>query len=313
MIEEYRKAEGLSYSLLSKLDRDPAKVYKDDYSDYLKLGSVVDALLTSKEEYEKRFIINFNYDKPSDNIKEILNSLDLDKSTDIKDFKSEILKAAEVLEYGKNWKEETILSKVYHYQPYFKFLHQSRGKEIIEFEEYSKVNLLVNNLKSSPFTGKYFVETKNVKCYDQFPIYFEYKGRKYKVLIDKLFVNDETKKVLPVDIKTMGEGLYKFNHSFRKWRYDLQSSLYKHGVEAEFPTYEVKDFKFVVGSFSDARVQVFNAKNYYEKARDGYIDKLGNPVKGWLQLSEEYEWHTANSSWDYPKEVYDNNGEVIID
>jgi hypothetical protein len=50
---------------------------------------------------------------------------------------------------------------------------------------------------------------------------------------------------------------------------------------------------------------------YYAKSISSNISKL--KYKGFVQLAEELNWHTATDNWEYPYEVYMNGGEVEID
>ena len=123
---EYRALSYLSYSGLVGVDKSPANllnlVFKVTKS--LVYGSALDCLLfDGDEEFGKKYAI-LDYSGPTDAVKEVVdlvyekyletrNSFIFNKNTTLKELSESVLLSARQLEYGaKNWKDETIISKI---------------------------------------------------------------------------------------------------------------------------------------------------------------------------------------------------------
>ena len=65
-LSKYREYPAFSYSTLSTLDQNPSGIISKDktFSDAMKMGSIVDIILTNPDDYEKEFY-EIKYDKPT--------------------------------------------------------------------------------------------------------------------------------------------------------------------------------------------------------------------------------------------------------
>ncbi len=74
-----------------------------------------------------------------------------------------------------------------------------------------------------------------------------------------IIIEHETKKIMPCDIKTLGDYVLNFRKHMKKRRYDVQGAFYKSGIEfnrasigdiigKSVTDYEVANFAFIVES-----------------------------------------------------------------
>lgn len=113
----------------------------------------------------------------------------------------------------------------------------------------------------------------------------------------------------------MGDYINTFPVSFLKWRYDLQAAFYSEALRQQYPGYKVMNFKFIVIS----SLQLKKPLIYKCTDTDLLVGKHGGmntfnnrKIKGYEQLMDDYVWHSENNLWEYPREVYERNGEVDL-
>lgn len=314
--DEYRELKHhINYSLLSGIFSNPyfVKFPSPNFTDSMKRGDATDILLLTPEKFNKKYIVS-DVKQPSGQVLKLAEECfekNVDNIFDIKDIANQenlgkyFGNTKDLEKREKNWNNDLFFD-------YLKFLKSSKNKIIITIEEHEDVQQAVNILKEHLFTKNIFNSDNGLTHYNQLAVGFKYKGFRYKILLDKVIVDHKNKIVYPFDLKTQGDSLFSFRRKIKKYRYDIQSSLYKHGLQQLFIDYEIKDFKDIVYSFLEKKPLIYNMSYYHDISRDGYVhDK--NFYKGWLQLSSDFKWHVKTDLWEYPKEVYDNNGEVYID
>lgn len=336
---EYRDLNLLSYSQLSGVDYSPASLLNTvrESSEALTYGSAVDTLaFDGREEFEKKFVV-MNQEKPSWMLEKVLKSLvqelfathdELDGpiSSDLNDYEDLILQMAKHHEYGKGWKSETIIRKtVEACGELFKHTIENIDKQALSLEQYENVENSVNTLYTHPFTKDSFVAEEGIEIFYQFPIVWEYTSGditfKCKSLLDILKIDHNEKKIYPIDLKTTGKSVLAFRESFIQWHYYIQAAFYTDAVKylrdklyPELSGYSVELFKFVVISSKrpiKPLTWLTTPKDISCGKYGGFIN--GENVKGYLQLASEMKWHIDNSSYDYPKEIYDSKGNVTLD
>jgi len=280
-VQEYRKIDALSQSLLKNLKGNIEKINRelDPNSFSIKVGSAVDMLLTStKGDYEDNFYV-MKTTLPSDTLTEIIKKVYeeiledynnyLEDSTkdvpetfykycgNLEEYEAYIILHCEKLNYNPRLKDPTKIKKVTEHSSYFKALIESKDKIILSSEEDTLIHQMVYNLKNSPKTKKYF-DTEvldslpTFEIYYQLPIVFMYLGVKCKALLDMVFVEldeqGQAKTVTPVDLKTTGSFTFDFPSAVKSFRYDIQAYFYTKACEMYFPNAEILPFQFVVES-----------------------------------------------------------------
>lgn len=333
---EYRQVDAISYSNLSALDRSPYNLINNDFkeSEAIIYGAAVDTLLfDGKEVFESKFTAMFE-EKPSWMLGKVLDTLldeimvnhdeDLDKplSSNLEDYSDVILRVAKAVEYGKGWHDATIIKKVLEgCSEVFKIKIENRHKKPLSPQQYEYVINSVRTLESHDFTKYLFEEKEGIDIYKQYAILWEHESTKCKSLLDLLIVDHNTKQIYPVDLKTTGKHVLSFPQSFIEWKYYLQASYYTDAVKylventPELKDYKINLFQFVVISSNDPLKPLI----YKTTENDYIVGKYGGEmlnydrtIKGYIQLLNERKWHIDNNLYEFPKEVYDSNGQLTL-
>lgn len=313
-MKNYRQIQAVNYSKLGSLDRSPLNLLKkeDFESKALDLGACVDTLLFhGKKELDKE-ISYTELKEPTATLKELIYHCyknNINGRWAIQGVVDSVNENGDYVYWSSVKKPESRSNKwdTDYFWKYLKYLNDSKGKIKISKDNYDLITNSVEKIKNHEFCKDIF----NKKGKAQLAVVQELHGYKYKGLLDWVVFDEKRKIIYPYDLKTSSKYLSAFESSVLFYRYDIQSSLYKHLLEKEFPEYQIADFKMIVYSFVQESVNVFNLKNYYDKARDGY-EHNGKYKKGWLQLTEELEWHEKHQLFEHEKSVYENNGEIVL-
>lgn len=338
--KEYFDNPAVSQSDLCLLDASP-KLYKEKLDGLRKdilnagqiFGSAVDCLITDTEAFGEEFYVLVD-NSPSDSIVSIMWSVykhfkEIKEDPPIETtgrFANAIIDAAEGINYGKNYKRETIISKVLDSgTQYYLSLKEAEGKTTIRFDDYERVLSVVETLKTGKFTKNYILPVipdvlpDDREVLYQTPIYWKYKDIDCKSLLDIIIVNHKDKTVKPVDIKTTSGSVYGFPDAFIKWRYYIQAAFYvealKTYIKKDFNKYKTLSFGFVVADQNN-----YNSPLIYELILPdialgtiGGSLSSGRKVKGWIQLLDDLQWHKKNNLWEYKREDYENKGVIKLD
>jgi len=343
---EYRQLKCISYSQLSNLDSYPESLIQTkpmEMTEPLIYGSAVDCLaFDGREVFDKKFTV-ISQEKPSWMLEKVLKGvideifithnelLGIPISEDLSKYSDIILKVAKSVEYGKGWKPETIIRKTIEgCGELYKNTIKNRDKLALSPQQYEYVENSVTTLFTHEFTAEFFTADEGQDIYYQLPIIWDYFDKELnktihcKSLLDILLIDHNTKTIYPIDLKTTGKSIYSFNKSFIEWRYFLQASFYsdavKHLCNVQYPEladYNIALFKFVVISSKNPRKPLaFQITNgVLDAGKFGTVNPNNHKIKqrGYLELVRDMQWHINNQKFDYPKEIYDKKGMVILD
>lgn len=310
---DYRKIDAINFSKLAALDRHPINLtIETEESKALDLGGAVDILMFDGEKRLLQLAAFTELEEPTATLKTIIDYChehDISQPWQVEQIVNEKLDNGKFKYWSTTTKPESRNRKwnTPYFWDYLNFLFDSKDKMKFSPIDKSKIYNAVEVLNSHEFTREIF--KSNGKS--QLPLVHEIEGYKFKGLLDWVVFDEKNKIIYPYDLKTTSKYLSAFESSVLYYRYDIQSSLYKHLLEKEFPNYQIADFKMIVYSFASESVNIFNLRNYYEKARDGY-QRNEKHIKGWLELAGELQWHLKNELYDHPKNVYESNGEIIL-
>lgn len=338
---EYRAQPCVSYSALSSLDSNPGnlKAGPMEMTEPLIYGSAVDCLaFDGMEEFKKKFA-TITVQKPNwSGIKlfnaiyeELQATLDITEtlSNNLADYPDTLLRVARSENYGgDNWRDETIVNKlIKSYGNYYKALIDVDDKLLLDPQQYEYVVNSVQTLYTHDFTRDYFLPKDGQEVFYQFPIIWEYKSDDRtihcKSLLDIMLIDHNEKKIYPIDLKTTGKSVLAFPKSFIEWKYYLQASFYTDAViylrdkiYPELSDYSVELFKFVVISSKNPMKPLsfqITPENLKAGKFGGILKNSEEYKKGYLELIDDMNWHIDNDKYQYPKEVYDNNGLMTLD
>ena len=240
--EQYRNDPALSYSTLSRFDREGFNkldsLFDKVESPSLTFGSATDAIITGgQEEFDSRFMPADFPDIPDSIIqivKELFNRYN-ETCNNINLISNDaVIEVAAIYNYQNNWKPETrakvIKEKGFQY---YNLLYLSQDKTIIDIQTYQDVCRAVDALKSSEATKFYFADNNpfepNVERFYQLKFKATLNGIDYRCMFDELVIFYDTKEILPIDLKTSCKKFdreWDFPTHYIEWSYQMQNRLY---------------------------------------------------------------------------------------
>lgn len=311
-MKTYRERDGISQSSLKDILVHPL-FYKNRVnktSKSLNMGSLVDCLLLTPEDFKENYYINDNAD-PSDVIKQILqNTYESYKSVPVLDIDLEILNQCKNLKYRLTQSDEVKLKFIKKHFNYFTLLAESDNKIIITKEDYDKACELSKIVNQDPTINKeVFSLGKHQENIFQKEIYWEYEGVSLKSLLDIVTIDHKKKTIQPWDLKTTGFPVADFVKSFWKYRYDFQSSFYSEGAAFEYPGYKIEPFRFiVVSTVLQDRPRIFECSD-----RVLSVGKNGDEkYKGWVEALNILKFHKQTNIWNDTKHNIEAGGIIPI-
>ncbi len=192
-------------------------------------------------------------------------------------------------------------------------------------DEYESVEKSRELILISPFAYQYFVPSHTwIELLHQVPIYFIYRGVEFKALLDGIKIDHKSRTITPFDLKTTGKTVYDFIDSFIHYGYFRQCALYEQAVLSDASPvkdllaegYTLENFEFIVvetklSSTNPAIIFQTTPKDRKAGLEGAIFD--GKLRKGINQLLDDYLWHQKTNQWTYPREIYENQGRVILD
>ena len=308
--ESYRNDSALSYSTLSRFDREGFNkldsLFDKQESPSLLLGQIVDTILTEGEEgFNNRFIVA-DYPIIPDSIiqivKELFNRYS-DTCNNINLISNDaIIEVAAIYNYQNNWKPETrakvIKEKGFQY---YNLLYLTTDKTLVLQTMYNDAIRMVEALRNSDATHWYFAENNpfepNVERYYQLKFKATLNGVDYRCMADLIIVLHDTKELILCDLKTTGHPEYEFYKSFVTWNYSYQSRLYSRIIaeniknDPYFKDFKLSNYRFIVVNKDTLNPLVweFPMTHTYGDIKieneKGYITILKDPEKIGQELS----------------------------
>ena len=303
----------LSYSGLNKLLFSPVlfkKHYLEDDREeklepHLIEGKLVHLLLLEEENLLKNFVVSPSK-TPTDNVAKLLFhihiNLDDEASDNLADHESLILQTLIDRNLYQSFKEDSKrLDKVLTHESleYFKYLRNSKGKDVVDQDTFDKCKGYAEILKNAPGVSDLLRKSDNNFNYSSeseifvdadMPDYpFNIRG-----FIDNLVIDHNNKRVVINDVKTTGKTIKEFPDTVKYYNYDLQAGMYSIMAlqrAPEYQNYEL-EFNFIVidkyqqvciFSFDDSKVRGLMDAAYAE------LDKA--------------KWHFDNRNFDLPYEL----------
>lgn len=262
--EIYRKDSALSYSTLSRFEREGFnnldKLFEKVESPSLTFGSAVDAYITGgEEEFNNNFIVS-DFPNISDMeikiVKTIYESCH-SQYDDITIIPDSVLKSIlESIQWNNHWKIETRCKKIKEVgNTYYKILFTAANKTVLNITTYKDVLNAVDKLKNSKATSFYFAPNnpfEDIERDYQLKFKATLNDISYRCMADLLITDHKNKTVTPVDLKTSFKYEWDFYKSFIEWGYNIQAMLYwriiRYNMNKDpyFKDFKLKDYKFIV-------------------------------------------------------------------
>lgn len=301
--EEYRADPALSYSTLSRYEREGFdkldSLFDQISTPSLTQGSMVDALITGGEdEFNERFYVA---DFPSLGDKEcqIADALFENHSGTCAGFsaipKQDILAVANQIGFYGNWKDDTRVKVLTERcSAYYNLKYLAGSRTIVDTDTYNKVLAMVNALKESESTKNYFMPDNpfdNIRRYYQLKFKATLEDVDYRCMADLIVVSYDHKKIIPCDLKTSFHSEWEFQDSFRQWRYMIQSVLYWSIIRANldkdpyFKDFELENYRFIVVNKESLTPLVWEFP--FTQFKGTLVDEYGKEYRNPLEIGKE--------------------------
>ena len=258
--ETYRQDPAISYSTLAKFEREGFNniehLFDRVETPSLLFGSVVDCLMTDKENFDNLYFVA-DFPDIQDSQKAVAD-LVYSMSGGSEEIKDDIIENAVIqLNYQSNWKLETRIKVIKEKtEEYYKMLVLAGTKRVVNSSMYQDALACVEALKSAPSTKEYFAEDNpfddSVKRYYQLKFKGIYDNIPIKCMSDLLYVSYENKTITPIDLKTSSKKEWDFPKSFIEWKYYHQACLYweiiRQNLDKDeyFKDFKLEDYSFIV-------------------------------------------------------------------
>ena len=315
--EEYRADPALSYSTLSRFNREGfdnlAHLFDKTESPSLLFGSVVDTLLTgTKEEFDKRFFVaDFPElpDKQREIVEGIFHAAKPGESWD-KVMDAVILEYLLANNYQPNWKVETRIKVIREVgREYYDLLTLADGKTVVSQKLYQDALDCVETLRKSESTKWYFEAdnpfNKNIERLYQLKFKGSYEGINLRCMADLIIVDHEKKIVYPCDLKTSFKPEWRFYKSFMEWGYWIQAQLYWYLIrqamdkDEYFKDFKLADYRFIVISNRTRKPLVWE----FPQTQTITDLKLGeHKLRNWRGIAEELNTYLTRD-YEVPVEI----------
>ena len=264
--EEYRNDGCIHHSTLSSYEKGGfasiPTLFDKKESPSLLFGSVVDCLITgTPEEFDQQYLVSDLSIDGSDtliNVTKGLFGIYKDTYPTLEEIPEAARTAAlDEVGYGRTWRADTRLNKLKDAgSDYYKLLYIAQDKTIISSEVYNKALGCVRALHESPAT-KFLFQADNpfepeIERLYQLKFKGTFDGIDYSIMPDEVIVFHNTKKILPIDLKTSSYKEYQFYKAYVDWDYQCQSRLYFQVLlqniqkDEYFKDFEILNWHFVV-------------------------------------------------------------------
>lgn len=264
--QEYRNDGCIHHSTLSTYEKGGfasiPTLFDKKESPSLLFGSVVDCLITgTPEEFEEQYLVSDLTIDGSDtliNVTKGLFSIYKDSYPTLEEIPEAARTAAlDEVGYGRTWRADTRLNKLKDAgSDYYKLLFIAQDRVVISSETYNKALGCVRALHESPATKFLFQADDPFKPEIERLYQLKFKGTfdgiDYSIMPDEVIVFRNTKKILPIDLKTSSYREYQFYKAYIDWDYQMQSRLYYpvllQNIQKDeyFKDFEILNWHFVV-------------------------------------------------------------------
>lgn len=266
--EHYRNIDAVNYSTLKAILSESFNQIRRE-SDAMNLGSLVDCMITTPEEFDEQFAVITS--KPGDKPKQIVDHI-FETEQAIVGFgaldKEYLFSLMDMFEYRTTYKDlrderrfEFFKNDVFNY--YTERL-ANKSSIIVDESDVELADRIATSIKNGRFTAPFHNLPFGIKAHNQVIITWNYKGIACKGLLDRVLENTTdtdiklgaytlpAKSIVVIDYKTMQGKVSRFNKQMWKYRLDIQSSFYSYGIidwlTRKKPDIRFHEFLFIVES-----------------------------------------------------------------
>lgn len=305
-----------SYSSLNRLLFCPKLFYKDyilkereDKTDkHLIEGKLLHLLLLQPEMLHEQFSIVPNK-IPSDNVRRVLNQVKetahLNVVPDLEDHEPEIITALQHQNLYQSIKDDSKrLAKILtdDNKEYFKFLLESKGKDIVDNDMIAKAEERVELIKDNEKVQKLLqdeptdFEMDDIEVYNEIPLECNLDNYDFglKGIIDRYVVDHKNKIIKIIDFKTTGKTITEFPETVQFYNYWLQAAVYMTLVTKNLSEKEA-DYQII---FNFIVIDKYN-QIYSFPVRTSTMSEWGDAMTG---VFETATYHVNENNYSLPQQ-----------
>jgi len=299
---------------------------KEQDSDDMRFGNIVDCLKFTPDDFESRYQIS---------------SAEIPDSPQMIKFVKELIKLCIIntndmgvlcgnlellIEEAYNntgikqtkidaWKEKFLIKKEGY--DYFLELKDRKDRIIISPAELEWAQSIKDYMTNHPHVRDIMNCSSNddYEVFDQIMLKGVINDVEVKMMGDRVILNKKKKLITPFDLKVMSN-IEMFPYNYLKLKYYVQNGVYTTLLRQNFPEYEIPPIKFVtIDKYRQCEPTIVKtSEKQYQQAMNGFSIN-GRKYKGVNEALEEMKWHKEKGIWTSPKEIIDNNGfiDLILD
>lgn len=325
-IEEYQNNPALNQSKLKKLlSNNPKDFFEEKESSGFLFGSAVDCLLTHPEDFDDEYFV-YSIDKmPSESIIKICDDYYNIKGSDEIELMSDnnlLYSIIQKNEFGnKTWSKEKLCEQVKQKGlEYYKIINEKGNRTLVTQETMQKVQEVAGNIKNT--FPEFF--NNDYKMEYQLPLYGKFDDIEIKGLLDMVAIDEKTKTIKIIDIKTTYDNVLNFNYEMKKYRYDIQMAWYFELARQNYPINYVFECYFLVESTSNPGTPVllkceneildigtFGYNKYSELSILNEKQEKEYKIEGYYDLIEKFRYYNENG-FDVPMKIKENNNRLNL-
>lgn len=327
--EEYRAMPALSYSTLSRFEREGWRklpnLFDKIEGPFLTFGSAVDTYLTDGvDAFNEQFVV-CEYPAISDTLVAITKSLyiqfgptvlTLDGISD-----EDISNTALMNNYyvKPNYANHRVKSIRENCGIYYELLRISEGKIILTQQDYDDIIACVEELRTNKRTARFFNGVSpwedNFEKLFQLKFEAEFEGISVRCMFDEIIVDHKDKKIFPIDLKTTGKPEEEFMDSFLHWRYDIQGKLYSYilqeviSKDEYFKDFTIEAYQFIVINRRTLSPLVYIFQdNFSDK---NLVTHEGKVYRDWRPILQDLNYYLNAGTVKYSREDADTRFKLI--
>lgn len=201
---------------------------------------------------------------------------------------------------------------------YYEYLRKHPNSTVVTMKHIETAEHVFKKGMNHPITrGIFSTERSNVlEIINQFPFLFEYEGLDFKILLDKIMVDQKRKLIAAFDLKVSWDQ-DAFYDNFIYLKYYIQAGLYWLGMtkyrDENYPDYKVLPFEFVVvpSTFTQSPLRFRFQENDLDKLLNSFTFE-GKKYRGLNLIIEDIKWHLETGDWSISKTNFLNKGIINI-
>lgn len=326
IVVDYDSINCLHYSTLKLLDKN-VRSFKERIDEELEdedeatiartkrhflVGQGVDVLFTEYESFDSKYIL-FEGKEPGDKASTVLHSMLID-AINLETIDANRLKdICYTNNFYTNWKDgEAHRRELLKNKDYYNFLLAAQGKTVLDTRTHATIQGTFNRINNGRYTGAFLTDLFiNYDVYPQYCSFGLVLGIPYKGRLDLFAINNTTKKIKIVDIKTMFKHTKYFTKDYENFKYGIQAVGYVELIKQEYPDYQI-EYCFVVESTNE---KLSSPVIYTLSENMLYEEMYGNDSKrkqGFKELMDRYIYHDTTQEWNYEREVVENEGVLTL-